>query len=137
MPCIFCAIVADEAPRSVVFEDDLVLGLMDIRPITPGHLLVIPKDHATHLADLPSATGGHMMEVAMELATAIRRSDLRRDGINLFLADGEVAGQEIFHVHVHVVPRFPGDGFGLDLRYDPAPDRSTLDGHASMIRTAR
>ena len=134
--CIFCAIVADEAPRSVVYEDDLVLGFMDIHPITPGHLLVIPKDHATYLADLPPATGGRMTEVAMDLAAAIRASDLRSEGINLFLADGEVAGQEIFHVHLHVVPRFAGDGFRLALHYDPPPERAVLDQHADQIRAA-
>ena len=131
--CIFCRIVHDDAPRSVVHEDEIVLAFMDIRPITPGHLLVIPKRHATHLDDLPPVTGGHMMEVAMACTAALRASSLDTEGINLFLADGAAAGQEVFHTHLHVLPRFRGDGFGLNLRYDPTPARATLDRHAAEL----
>lgn len=135
--CIFCAIVAAEAPRSVVYEDETVMAIMDIRPVTPGHLLVVPRTHSTYLADLPSTTGARMMEVAMDLAAATRRTDLEPEGINLFLADGRVAGQVVFHVHLHVIPRRPADGFGLNLRYDPAPPRAVLDEHAAEISAAR
>jgi histidine triad (HIT) family protein len=131
--CIFCAIVSDEAPRSVVAEDELTITFMDILPVTPGHLLVVPKVHATHLADLPEETGAQMMATAMQCAAALRTSPLRTDGINLFLADGAAAGQEVFHVHLHVLPRFLGDGFALALRYEPAPPRPTLDEHAALL----
>lgn len=120
-----------------MYEDDVVLAFMDIRPVTPGHLLVVPKDHATHLAELPPKTGERIMRIAMDLAAAIRRTDLRSDGINLFLADGAAAGQEVFHVHMHVLPRFAGDGFGLSLRYGPTPQRATLDNHAAAIQAER
>jgi diadenosine tetraphosphate (Ap4A) HIT family hydrolase len=131
--CVFCRIVAGEAPASVVFEDELTLAFMDIRPVTPGHLLVVPKLHATHLADLPADTGAAIMKAAMRCAAALRASPVETDGINLFLADGAAAGQVVFHVHMHVLPRYAGDGFRLSLHYDPPPPRAALDEQASEI----
>ncbi len=133
MTCIFCAIVAGAAPRSTVFEDDTTLAFMDIMPVTPGHLLVVPKAHATSLADVPAHTAGAMMRTAMRCAASLRASSLRTEGINLFLADGAAAGQEVFHAHMHVLPRFAGDGFGLAIRYGPAPTRELLDRQASEL----
>ena len=133
MSCVFCDIVADEAPRSVVAEDELTLAFMDNLPVTPGHLLVVPKNHATYLGDLPRETAGAMMQTAQRCAAALRASPLRTEGINLFLADGAAAGQEVFHAHLHVLPRFVGDGFSLDIRYDPPPARGQLDEHAAAI----
>lgn len=131
--CIFCAIARGEAERSVVYEDSNVIAFMDILPVTPGHLLVAPKRHATYLADLEPDTGSAMMQAAMACAAALRHSPLRTEGINLFLADGEAAGQEVLHVHLHVLPRFAGDGFGLRIDYDAPPARSTLDYQADVI----
>ncbi len=133
MTCVFCAIVADDEPRSVVFEDDLTLAFMDIMPVTLGHLLIVPKEHATYLADLPEGTAEAMIRTATRCAAALRASSLRTEGINLFLADGAAAGQEVFHTHLHVLPRFRGDGFGLRIRYDPPPARRTLDAQAAEI----
>ena len=90
---------------------------MDIRPVNPGHLLVIPLVHAAGLTTLESDTGAQMFRVGQRLAEAIRRSGVRCEGINFLLADGEAAGQEVFHVHLHVIPRYAGDGFGF--RYGP------------------
>ena len=75
--CIFCAIVAGSAPASIVYDDADLLAFMDIRPVTPGHLLIIPKRHAPFLADLDEATGARMFTVAMRLAQALRASGLR------------------------------------------------------------
>jgi diadenosine tetraphosphate (Ap4A) HIT family hydrolase len=111
--CVFCAIVRREAEASVVFEDDLVIAFMDLSPVTPGHLLVIPKDHSVGLEDLPEHLGVRVWEVAHRLGRALRRSGLHCEGVNLFLADGVAAGQEVFHVHLHVFPRFAGDAFRL------------------------
>jgi diadenosine tetraphosphate (Ap4A) HIT family hydrolase len=110
---------------------------MDIRPINPGHLLVIPILHATFLADLQPDIGRSIFGVAHRLAGAVRRSGLRAEGINLFLADSEVAGQEVFHVHLHVIPRFAGDGFGLRFpaSYGQHPVREELDATATRIKT--
>ncbi len=134
--CIFCEIVAGQSPASVVAEDDVALAFMDIRPVTPGHLLVVPKRHATHLAELDEATGGHLFRAGMHLTAALRRSGLRCEGINLFLADGAAAGQEVFHVHLHVFPRFAGDAFRIDADWSATPSRAELDAIAARVRGA-
>ncbi len=126
--CIFCKILAGELPVTMVYQDDRVAAFMDIRPVNPGHVLVIPKTHAPYLADLDSNLGGHIFQTGMRVAAAIRRSGVKSEGINLFIADGEAAMQEVFHVHLHVIPRYQGDGFGLkfaDHYYQKTP-RSEL-----------
>ncbi len=134
--CIFCAIVTGTAPASVVFQDDRCTAFLDIQPVNAGHLLIVPNDHAAYLADLDQDTGAHMFRVAQRLVAAVRRSGLQCEGVNLFLADGEAAMQEVFHVHLHVFPRYVGDGFGLTFgpHYAKKPDRATLDGVAERIR---
>jgi diadenosine tetraphosphate (Ap4A) HIT family hydrolase len=131
--CVFCAIVARTAEASVVHSDEHVVAFMDIRPVVPGHLLVVPRQHAVGLADLDPEDGVRVFRAAQRLAAALRRSDLPCGGVNLFLADGEVAGQAVFHVHLHVLPRNPADGFRLrfDRRF---PSRAELDGQARRIR---
>lgn len=137
-PCVFCDIVAGRAPASMVYRDEVVCAFMDTRPVNPGHLLIIPVRHAAALADLDPTTGGRMFEVGQRLAKALRSSGVRCEGINFFLADGEPAGQEVFHAHLHVLPRFAADGFGL--RYGPEygmpPERSALQSVAAAIRNA-
>jgi histidine triad (HIT) family protein len=117
MSCVFCRIVSGELPGTFVFRDGRCAAFMDVKPVNPGHLLVVPLNHASHLADLDGAAAAHLMEVGHRLAGALRGSGLRCEGVNFFLADGEAAGQEVFHVHLHVLPRFQGDGFGL--RFGP------------------
>jgi diadenosine tetraphosphate (Ap4A) HIT family hydrolase len=136
LDCIFCAIVAGVALASVVYEDEAVLAFLDIRPVTPGHLLVIPKRHAPFLADLDDATRARLFTVAMWLAQALRDSGLRCKGINLFLADGEAAFQEVFHTHLHVFPRFAGDSFRISADWSVHPEREELDAVAALVRTA-
>ena len=135
--CIFCSIVAGGAPVSIVHESDRVLAFMDINPVTLGHLLVIPKAHSELLADVDANDAAEMMQVAQHLNTAVRESALAPLGVNLFYADGEAAGQEVFHAHLHVIPRYTDDGFGLAVRRDPAPNRSELDRLAAEITRAR
>ncbi|MET9488359.1 HIT domain-containing protein [Nocardia sp. NPDC006630] len=130
---IFSEIVAGQAPASKVYEDDDVLAFLDIRPVTPGHLLVIPKVPARSLAELDPAMGGKLFRVGQQLAAALRASEVQCDGVNFFLADGVTAGQEVFHVHLHVIPRTPGDGFGLRAR-PTSPARADLDYLAGSIR---
>src|SRR5512135_2054962 len=121
--CVFCRIVAGAAPASRVYEDDRALVLMAINPVTPGHAMVIPKAHAPFLADLDDDLAQHLFAVTRRVAAALRRSGLRCEGVNLFLADGEAAFQEIFHFHLHVFPRFRGDGFRLDANWSNRPPR--------------
>ncbi len=134
--CIFCRIVAGQAPASVVHRDTLCAAFMDIQPINPGHLLVAPLAHAADLAALEPETGAQLMRVAQRLARAVRQSGLRCEGVDLFLADGEAAGQEVFHVHLHVIPRFSGDGFGFIFgpHYGSLPPRAELDQAAADLR---
>lgn len=117
MSCVFCRILAGELPGTFVYRDERCAAFMDIKPVTPGHLLVVPLNHAAGLADLDGAAAAHLMQVGHLLTGALRGSGLRCEGVNFFLADGAAAGQEVFHVHLHLFPRFQGDGFGL--RFGP------------------
>ena len=132
--CVFCAIVAGSAPASIVYDDADLLAFLTIGPVTPGHLLIIPKRHAPFLVDLDEATGARMFMVAMRLARALRASGLRCEGINLFLADGEAAFQEVFHTHLHVFPRFAVDTFRIDADWSITPSRAELDDIAAQVR---
>ena len=135
--CIFCDIVRRATPASIVFEDEATLAFLDIRPMTPGHTLVIPKSHAAYLEDLPEGAAGPILETASKIAAALRGSGLRCEAVNLWLANGKAAGQEVFHVHLHVIPRFSGDGFGLRVGpdYGRIADREELDAVAAKIRS--
>ena len=103
---------------------------MDIQPVNPGHVLVIPNSHASNLAEMDAAVGSKLFIVGQRVADALRESGgIRCEDVNLLLADGEAAGQEVFHVHLHVFPRFRGDGFGYKFpaHYADRPERSELD----------
>ena len=136
--CVFCDILAGKPPSSIIFKDDLCCAFMDIQPVNPGHVLVVPAGHASCLAELDEESGAHMFRVAQRIAKAIRNSGVKCEGINLFLADGEAAGQDVFHVHLHVFPRYAGDGFGFRFgpEYGNRPGRAELDGIAGKIRRA-
>jgi histidine triad (HIT) family protein len=134
--CIFCDILAGKAPASFVYRDDRVSAFMDLYPVNPGHVLVIPNRHATYLKDLDPEDGAQMFRVGQQIAESLRKSGVKCEGINLFVADGTVAGQQIFHVHLHVLPRFAGDGFGFRRwSFDqPKPTREELDEMAGRIK---
>ena len=134
--CVFCQIVAGALPSTTVHESASVLAIMDIDPVTPGHLLVIPRDHLPDLADLTDELASEMFSVARKLAAALRRSGVECEGVNLFYADGEAAFQEVFHSHLHVFPRFGGDGFTISANWGSEPNRSQLDDLAEAIRRA-
>ena len=131
--CVFCQVVDGTVESSLVYEDDAILAFMDIQPVTDGHLLIIPKRHASYLADLDEQLGMSMFRIAQRLAAALRNSGLPCEGVNLFLADGEAAFQEVFHVHLHVFPRTIGDGFRIDADWRERP-RAELDDAARRVR---
>jgi diadenosine tetraphosphate (Ap4A) HIT family hydrolase len=133
--CVFCAIAARQAEASVAYEDETVVAFMDLHPVTPGHLLVVPRGHAVGLEDLDAATGAHVWSVGHAMARALRRSTLRCEGINVLVCDGEVAFQTVFHFHLHVIPRYAGDGWTIKVS-TPQRERSLLDGEAQAIRDA-
>ena len=128
MACVFCAIVAGTAPGIRVYEDDDIVGILDIRPFTRGHTLVIPKQHSVDLTDTPPQTLAGMAAVGQRIARAARASGLGATGTNFAINDGKSAFQSVFHIHLHVVPRRDGDKFafvkGMLLRRDPDREAS-------------
>jgi diadenosine tetraphosphate (Ap4A) HIT family hydrolase len=136
MQCIFCEIIAGQAPASVIRRDEKCLAFLDIHPINPGHLLVVPISHAARLADLDPETGAAMFQLAHKLAEGLRRSGLRCEGISMHLADGEAAGQEVLHIHLHVIPRLAGDGLVRFLPDAASVPRHALDEVAATIKGA-
>jgi hypothetical protein len=92
--CVFCDIIAEGAPASVVYSDGLVLAIMDISPVNPGHVLVMPKDHVARMAEMDEELSMHLFRIAMRVAAAPPGSGVECEGINIFLADGEAAFQE-------------------------------------------
>lgn len=119
----------------MVYQDECCSAFMDIQPVNAGHMLVVPNKHATCLADLKEEAGAQMFRVAQRLAAVLRIGGVKCEGINLFLADGAAAGQEVLHVHLHVFPRFVGDGFGLVFppTYSKKPERKELIALAEKI----
>ena len=136
MDCVFCGIVEGSVPSSVIYRDDMVMAFMDINPVNIGHVLVIPLKHFAELSDMDEATGVRLFQVTMRVQKAIRASGVRCEGVNLFLADGESAFQEVFHVHMHVFPRFKGDDFKISADWSKQPPRSELDEVAAKLRRA-
>ncbi len=106
--CVFCAIVAGEAPAEIVYEDECTVGFMDINPATHGHTLVVPRGHSAELWSLPAEDGEAVWRATHRLALAVREA-LRPAGLNLVHATGAAAFQTVFHFHVHLIPRYEGD----------------------------
>ncbi|MGV0627796.1 HIT family protein [Mycolicibacter minnesotensis] len=135
MSCVFCAIVAGEAPAVRIFEDDDYLAFLDIRPFTRGHTLVIPKRHFVDLTDTPAQTLAGMLTIGQQIAQASRTSGLHADGNNVAINDGKAAFQSVFHIHLHVVPRRAGDRLsfakGMLVRRD-----SDREGTGAILRAA-
>lgn len=115
---VFARILRGELPSTTLHEDALVKVILDIFPINPGHLLVLPKAEAVRLAELTEEHAEAMFRAAQRMNRALRQSGIRCEGVSLWLSDGEAAGQEVPHVHLHVIPRFAGDGF----RFRMGPD---------------
>ncbi len=142
--CIFCAIAAKRADASVVFEDDKVIAFMDIYPLAPGHVLVIPKNHAVYLQELSATAQRHLFSTANRIVKAQRAIGYGDEGTNILINDGKAANQLVPHVHVHLVPRAKGDllasAFRLVLHLTGlmgiAARRTTLDEQAAAIRAA-
>ena len=134
--CVFCDILNGKLASSIVHQDTICTALLDIQPVNPGHTLVSPNRHVVFLADVDEPTAAHLFHVAQRVAAGLRRSQIPCEGVNLLLADGEAAGQEVFHVHLHVIPRFTGDGFGFRFpaTYEIKPHRDALDAIVAQVR---
>ncbi|MHB8589171.1 MAG: HIT family protein [Candidatus Dormibacteraceae bacterium] len=135
--CVFCEILRGNEPASFTYQDDSVVAFMDVQPITRGHMLVVPREHSVLMAGLNETAAMRTFRVARQLSSIVR-STLGATGVNLFVADGESAFQDVPHFHVHVIPRYPNDGFGLTFPdgYGRPPARAELETIASAIRGA-
>jgi histidine triad (HIT) family protein len=105
--CIFCKIVRKQAPASIIYEDETVMAFLDIRPLNEGHTLVISKKHYADIFDIPEDQLSRVHKVAKQVSAAVKKAT-NADGISIIQQNGKAAGQDIFHLHVHVVPRFEG-----------------------------
>ncbi len=134
--CIFCEIVAGRAPASVVYEDEDTLAFMDIHPVMGGHVLIIPKEHFRNIYDCPPEVAARLMMVAQKLAGPLRAAT-QCEGLNLFMANEAVAGQDVWHIHLHLIPRSTGDGFSFRFPpgYPHRAAREELDEMAAKIRS--
>ncbi len=111
--CIFCKIVNEEAEAVILHEDEQVMAFLDIRPVNDGHFLVIPKKHHQRIETIDDPSYLRMFSVARGLMMKVQRAFPDITGFNFLIANGKDAGQEIFHAHLHVIPRKPNDGFGF------------------------
>lgn len=143
-PCIFCRIAAGRADCSLVFEDSELVAFLDIHPVRPGHLLVVPRRHARAVSELDPPRSAHLFCTGVDLAKALVRSALPCDDVHFVLNDGPAASQTVPHVHLHVVPRRRGDRWPLATRMllrpllvlGPGAPRRRLDAEAAAIREA-
>jgi len=120
------------APSSVIYEDNSVMAFLDIRPLNLGHTLVIPKPHYVDIFDIPQKDICSIYKVAKQLAVAVKKAT-GADGISIIQQNGQAAGQDIFHFHIHVVPRFNGQTLPRFSELKEA-ERSVLDEMAQKIR---
>lgn len=107
--CIFCKIAAGEIPSKTIYEDEQFRVIMDISPATKGHALILPKEHYPNLYEIPEEVAADAMKLAKKLAKKMTEA-LQCDGFNLVQNNGEVAGQTVFHFHMHLIPRYKNDG---------------------------
>ena len=107
--CIFCKIANGEIPSRTLYEDEKFRAILDLNPATRGHALIMPKDHAANLYELPEESAGEVMVLAKKLAVTMNER-LRCDGLNLVQNNGETAGQTVSHFHLHMIPRYADDG---------------------------
>jgi histidine triad (HIT) family protein len=132
--CIFCAIARRRAPARIVSEAERTVAFLDISPLTPGHALVIPKTHTVDLLTCPADDLAAVAISAQRLA-AVMLPAMGADGVNLLHSTGAAAWQTVFHFHVHVLPRYAGDGLPLPFRRVPG-DPAELDRYAERLRAA-
>jgi histidine triad (HIT) family protein len=130
--CVFCKIVARQLPAIVVHEDERTIAFMDISQVTPGHVLIALKAHSENLYAVDQAQAGAVFGAAARLARAIQDA-FRPQGLSVYQANGQVAGQTVFHFHVHLIPRYDGDGVDFALpRHNP--NQEELVEHGARIR---
>lgn len=131
--CIFCKLIAGEIPRLAVYETDTVISFLTIQPVNPGHALVVHKHHHENIFDTPEQDLAEIMIAAKHVAEKVKKAT-GAEGINIGMNNGPVAGQAVFHAHVHVIPRFPNDGFKHWPHKDATPNE--LNAMAEKLKNA-
>lgn len=111
--CIFCKIANGEIPSKTIYEDEHFRVILDLGPATRGHALILPREHAGNLLELPEETAREVMALAKKMA-AVMEEKLHCDGLNLVQNNGEAAGQTVQHFHLHMIPRYNGDGQNIN-----------------------
>ena len=134
--CIFCKIAKGEINAHVVFEDDAAVAFLDIQPRSPGHTMVIPKHHFANLSELPDTQVAPFFS-AVKRVTDIVKAALNPDGFTLGMNYGEASGQEVQHMHFHIMPRWAHDGGGPIQRVVMNPPEEDVATLAEKIRTAK
>ncbi len=119
--CIFCKIIAGEIPSTAVYEDEDFRAILDVNPAARGHVIILPKKHAANIFELDEAEASKVFPIAKKIATAVMKT-YHCDGVNILQNNGEAAGQTVFHLHVHVVPRYYGDGVTIMWKAGETPD---------------
>lgn len=109
MDCVFCAIAAGRLPAHLLHQDEDFIVLLDIFPMRPAHVLIVSRQHAPLLADLPATVRDRLLALAERMAAALRSAGYGREGINLLINDGPDSNQHVPHLHLHLIPRRPGD----------------------------
>lgn len=132
--CIFCKITAKEIPVPIVYETSDVLAFLDASPLSPGHVLVVPKKHSNSITDIEEADLCNVIVAAQKIAKTLQ-STLHVEGVNVFQNNGSVAGQAVFHTHFHVIPRSTGDGIRLP-QHNENPDLSRQSEIMGKLREA-
>lgn len=136
MTCLFCRMVSGELAHEIVYEDDVCIGTMDINPRSAGHCFVIPKRHASHMGEVPDADMGALFTGVRNTAALIKKA-LNPDGLTIGINEGKAGGQEIDHLHIHIMPRWDKDGGrGVQSVVSNAPKESIAE-IAEKIRKAR
>ena len=135
--CPFCEIIQGAAEVSLCYEDATALAFMDIQPVNAGHVLVVPREHHEGVSDLPAELGRHLFDVVLKLGPVVRTVS-GAEGMNIVVNSGAAAGQDVFHYHIHLIPRRAGDGFEIQLPFagSEMPDRQRLDAMAARIISA-
>lgn len=130
--CIFCKIAAGEIPSQTIYEDDSYRVILDLGPAAKGHALILPKEHYADIFELPEAKAGEVFKLARNMVVKMKAA-LKCDGFNIVQNNGEVAGQTVFHFHMHLIPRYADDG--QDINWKPGePSQDELKETADIIR---
>jgi histidine triad (HIT) family protein len=130
--CVFCKLAAKQIPASIVYEDEATLAFMDLGQVNPGHVLVACKAHADNVYALDEAQAAAVFRTAVRVARAVRAA-FDPPGLSIYQANGAVAGQTVFHFHLHVLPRHDGDGMQLTWPVKN-PSREKLEAYGAQIR---